>query len=135
MKRIWLAIVGLGLALAFPSGAQDAPPTELHKGDALLIHIEGVGGGLPAYREIVDSAGNIDLPFLGPLAADGKSLATLEAEISTAYTAAQLGDSPVVQITYITHFDPPPERSRLVRIQDPRQPATIAVEDPTAPAP
>ena len=49
----------------------------LRKGDALLVHIEGLGGGLPEYREIVDSDGQIELPFLGMVAAAGKTPAAV----------------------------------------------------------
>lgn len=140
VTKLWIPLAALVLALASPGQAQEqdepAPaPAQLSKGDGMLIHIAGVGGDLPTYREIVDSQGNIDLPFLGPLAAEGKSLSALEAEIAAAYANAKLGPSPTVTITYVTHFDPPPDRSRLVRIQDPRQPVPAPVEESAAPAP
>lgn len=70
VKKAWIPFAALVLALASPGRAQEqdepAPaPAQLSKGDGMLIHIAGVGGDLPTYREIVDSQGNIDLPFLG----------------------------------------------------------------------
>lgn len=109
----------------FAPAEEDAPaavPAPLNKGDALLIRIEGLGGGLPEYREVVDSDGNIELPFLGFLSADGKLPAALAAEMSAAYSNAKLSATSSVQITFVTHFDPPPSRTNLVRSQDPRRP-------------
>lgn len=100
------------------SGASSA----LRKGDAVFVCIEGVGGGIPEYREIVDSDGNIELPFLGFHLAEGKSIPSLEAEMAAAYAAANLATSASVRVTYATHFEPPPDRANLVRAQDPRRP-------------
>lgn len=100
------------------SGASSA----LRKGDAVFVCIEGVGGGIPEYREIVDSDGNIELPFLGFHLAEGKSIPSLEAEMAAAYAAANLATTASVRVTYATHFEPPPDRANLVRAQDPRRP-------------
>lgn len=113
-------------------GAAAAVPASLNKGDALLIRIEGMGGGLPEYREIVDSDGNIDLPFLGFHLAEGKSIPSLEAEMAAAYVEANLATTASVRITYATHFEPPPDRANLVRAQDPRRPVP-AQTIPSAP--
>ena len=113
-------------------GAAAAVPASLTKGDALLIRIEGLGGGLPEYREIVDSDGNVELPFLGFHLAEGKSIPSLEAEMAAAYAAASLATTASVRITYAAHFDPPPDRANLVRSQDPRRPTPIQTI-PTAP--
>ena len=112
--------------------AQTNAPVPLLKGDALLVHIEGIGGSLPEYREIVDSQGNVEVPFLGLLAAAGKTPAALETEMAAAYATANLSANASVRITLITHFEPPPDREKLVRIQDPRRPAPAA-ELPAAP--
>ncbi len=124
-NRIWLA---LGLALLFGSRLVSAEPGEtnapasMRKGDAFLIRIEGLGGELPEYREIVDSEGKIELPFLGFFSAEGKRPADVEAEMAAAYANAKLSTNVVVHLTFITHFDPPPPRQTLIRSQDPRRP-------------
>ena len=131
------------LLVALPLLAQDAPtnaPAVLRKGDAILVRIEGLGGGLPEYREIVDRDGQIELPFLGMLAADGKTPAAVAAEMAAAYAAAHLATNAAVHLTFVTHFDPPPERATLVRSQDPRRPAPAPAAAPAllpvdAPAP
>lgn len=118
-----------------PAAAEDphpAPPPALSKGDALFIRIEGIGGGLPEYREIVDSNGQIELPFLGFHVAEGKSIPALEAEMAAAYASANLSTTSSVRVTYATHFDPPPARSNLVRVQDPRRPAPATNAFPPA---
>jgi protein involved in polysaccharide export with SLBB domain len=119
-------------ALARGVAAEDAANADiLHKGDAILVRIENMGGGLPEYREIVDSEGQIELPFLGFLAAEGKLPAALEAEMAAAYATAQLSTNAIVHLTFITHFDPPPERKNLIRIQDPRRPVPAAETNAT----
>ena len=110
-----------------------APPSVLSKGDALFVRIEGIGGGLPEYREIIDSDGRIELPFLGFHAAEGKSIPGLEAEMAAAYAKAGLATNSSVRVTYATHFEPPPARSTLVRVQDPRRPAPATNAFPAAP--
>ena len=110
------------------SGASSA----LRKGDAVFVCIEGVGGGIPEYREIVDSDGNIELPFLGFHLAEGKSIPSLEAEMAAAYVEANLATTASVRITYATHFEPLPDRANLVRAQDPRRPVP-AQTIPSAP--
>ena len=109
---------------------QPAPPAALSKGDAIFVRIEGIGGGLPEYREIVDSDGRIELPFLGFHSAEGKSIPVLEAEMSAAYSNARLATNAAVHVTYAAHFEPPPARSNLVRVQDPRRPAPAAAIPP-----
>ena len=124
----------LGSAIR-PAAAGDpppAPPAALSKGDALFIRIEGIGGGLPEYREIVDSNGQIELPFLGFRVAEGKSIPVLETEMAAAYSTANLATAASVRITYATHFEPPPARSNLVRVQDPRRPAPATNAFPSA---
>jgi protein involved in polysaccharide export with SLBB domain len=129
MKRFCLC-AALLLGLGFSAAAADAPAhAPLRKGDALLIRIEGVGGGIPEYREIVDSDGNVEMPFLGFLSAVDKRPAELEAEMAKAY--ATLATGAVVHVTFITHFEPPPARQTLVRSEDPRRP----VPAPGAPGP
>ena len=69
------------LALLLLGGGAAAPaqtPETLRKGDALLIRIDRVGGGIPEYREIVDSDGQIEMPFLGFLAAESQTIAAVE---------------------------------------------------------
>ena len=119
-----------------PAGAEDppaSPPATLRKGDALFVRIEGIGGGLPEYREIVDSDGRVELPFLGFHAAEGKSISVLEAEMAAAYVQAGLATHASVHLTYAAHFEPPPARANLVRVQDPRRPAPATNAIPAAP--
>lgn len=119
-----LLLVALFLLGAAPrlAPAEEAPAA-LRKGDAFFVRIEGIGGGLPEYREIVDSDGNVELPFLGFLPAEGKSISQLESEMAAAYVAAHLATNAAVHVAYAVHFDPPPDRANLVRVQDPRRPA------------
>jgi protein involved in polysaccharide export with SLBB domain len=133
-----LSLLGLGLLLAAraalgqtlpPASEPRDPATPLRMGDALLVRIDGLGGRLPEYREIVDSDGRIELPFLGFLPAAGKALAEVEAEMAAAYAAAGLASNATARLTFIAHFEPPPDRNNLVRIQDPRRPV------PTSDAP
>ena len=105
------------------SSRAESPPESLRKGDALYIRIEGIGDGIPEYREIIDSDGRIELPFIGFHLADGKSIPALEAEMAAAYATANLSTSASVRVVYAAHFEPPPARSNLVRAQDPRRPA------------
>ncbi len=116
------------LLCAAPYFAQaEEPPAALRKGDAFFVRIEGIGGGLPEYREIVDSDGKVELPFLGFLPAEGKSISQLESEMAAAYVEARLATNAAVHVTYAVHFEPPPARANLVRVQDPRRPAAAAV--------
>lgn len=132
----------LGLLLLFaapvaPRAQEElsAPPALLQPGDALLVRIENLGGGLPEYREIVDAAGQIELPYLGMLAAAGKTLPALQTEMADAYATARLATNAAVQITLVTHFDPPPARETLIRSADPRHPVPAAdAFPPPAPA-
>ena len=112
------------LSARFAGAETNAVP--LLKGDAILVRIDGVGGGLPEYREIVDSQGHVEVPFLGLMAAEGKIPGALATEMAAAYATAGLSAGASVRITLITHFDPPPDREKLVRIQDPRIPAPAA---------
>ena len=124
------------LVLCFVAGFSsraESPPESLRRGDALFIRIEGIGGGLPEYREIVDSNGQIELPFLGFHVAEGKSIPALEAEMAAAYSTANIATSASVRINYAAHFEPPPARSTLVRVQDPRRPAPATNAFPAAP--
>lgn len=116
-----------------PAGDATAEVAPLRKGDALLVRIEGLGGGLPEYREIVDREGNIEVPFLGFLSADGKTPAAVEAEMAASYAEARLATQANVRITLVTHFDPPPERSVLIRSEDPRRPVPAPTAPPVAP--
>lgn len=125
-SRLFLCLFFLLGAAPRPAGAEDprsAPPSVLRKGDAIYVHIEGIGGGLPEYREVVDSDGNVELPFLGFHSAEGKSIPNLEVEMAAAYADARLATNASVRITYAAHFDPPPDRTNLVCVQDPRRPA------------
>jgi protein involved in polysaccharide export with SLBB domain len=121
MNRFCLCAALLLLCVGF-SAAAEAPSANapLQKGDALLIRIENIGGGIPEYREIVDSDGRIELPFLGFLSADGKLPAAVEAEMVAAY--AKIATNAAVHLTVVTHFDPPPARATLIRSEDPRRP-------------
>lgn len=110
-----------------------SPPAILSRGDALYIRIEGIGDGIPEYREIIDSDGRIELPFIGFHLADGKSIPALEAEMAAAYATANLSTSASVRVVYAAHFEPPPARSNLVRAQDPRRPAPATNAFPAAP--
>ena len=135
IPRWFLPICAMGmLAVGRVFAAEPEANGPLCKGDALLIHIEGIGGGLPAYREIVDSDGNIKLPFLQLMAAAGKAIPALEADMAAAYAAAGLATNAVVHITFITHFEPPPARANLVRIENPRRPVPAAEGLPPPPA-
>lgn len=130
MSRLFLC-AALLLGLGFPATADEAPANApLRKGDALLIRIEGVGGGIPQYREIVDLDGNVEMPFLGFISAAGKRPAELEAEMAQAY--APIATGAVVHVTFVTHFDPPPARQTLVRSEDPRRPVPSPGPPPPA---
>ena len=132
--RWFCLVLWLGIA-AQPGFAQEPPATgPLVKGDGLLVHIEGLGGNLPEYREIVDSDGNIELPFIGLLPAAGKLPAEVASQMAAAYSNADLSPTASVHITYVTHFEPPPARTNLVRSQDPRRPVAAGVL-PTAASP
>jgi protein involved in polysaccharide export with SLBB domain len=121
-------------AAAQPPPAPVAAPATLSPGDALYVRIAGVGGGLPEYREIVDRDGQIELPFLGLIAAAGKSIPALETEMAAAYAEARLGAEPAVHISYVRHFEPAPERATLTRPEAPRRPGPAAAPPPP-PAP
>jgi protein involved in polysaccharide export with SLBB domain len=139
MKQLLLLISLALYACALPSSviADDEftpnPLTPLSKGDAMLIRIENVGGGIPKYREIVDSDGNIKLPFLGLMSAVGKTKADLATEIAEAYLTARLSTNTAVQLRIVNHFEPPPDRDTLVRTQDPRRPVSIPAHAPLPP--
>ena len=121
----WCAILLL-TAASNPVLAEEEPaPAPLQKGDALLVRIENLGGGLPEYREIVDSDGHIEVPFLGFLPVDGKLPDAVAAEMAEAYAKAKLASNAVIRITFVTHFEPPPARATLVRSQDPRRPVPV----------
>lgn len=129
-RLLFCALLLLG-ATAGPALAGEAEPAApLRKGDAILVDIGSLGGGLPAYREIIDSQGNIELPYLGFISADGKTPAALEADMVEAYATARLSTNAAVHITFITHFEPPPARETLVRVQDPRRPAPATAPPP-----
>ena len=121
LLRASLFALLLGLA-----AAQAQPPETLRKGDALLIRIDRVGGGIPEYREIVDSDGQIEMPFLGFLAVESQTIAAVETQMATSYDDARLSSNAAVHISSVTHFEPPPPRANLVRIQDPRRPVPAA---------
>lgn len=110
-------------------------PVPLSKGDAMLIRIENVGGGIPEYREIVDSDGNIKLPFLGLLFAAGNTTDTLAIQIAEAYAAARLSTNAAIQIKVVNHFEPPPDRANLVRTGDPRRPVPVSDTPLSSPLP
>ena len=138
MKKSAFVLVLLAVA-ATAFAADDAPAAgPLRPGDALLVRIEGLGGNLPAYREIVDSDGQIELPFLGLIAAAGKTPDATAADMAAAYAQAELATQAVVRIEIVTHFEPPP-RATLKRAEDPRQPVPAAgvppAPVPAAPAP
>jgi protein involved in polysaccharide export with SLBB domain len=122
-----LLLPAVGGALCAQPDPQEVPSNApLRKGDALLVHIEGIGNNsLPAYREVVDSAGHIELPFLSQIVAENKTPTALADEMAAAYAHAGIAEQARVTITYITHFDPAPNRSNLVRLQDPRRPAPL----------
>lgn len=124
------------LAATAPCATGGEPETNaarlLRKGDALLVRIQNVGGGIPEYREIVDSDGRIELPFIGFIRADGRALPEVAAEMAESYAAAFLASNADIQITWVTNFVPPPERKNLLRSQDPRQPVPAA-PPPAAP--
>ena len=124
--------------LALATTAQPPPPPTapetLRPGDALYVSISGVGGGLPEYREVVDRDGQIELPYLGLIAAAGQSIPALEAAMAAAYVEARLGTNPAVRIGYVWHFEPAPDRADLNRAEDPRRPVPVAGPPPVPPA-
>lgn len=129
-----LALLGAAL-LAGPAAAQPPPaPETLRPGDALYVSISGVGGGLPEYREVVDRDGQIELPYLGLIAAAGQSIPALESAMAAAYAEARLGTNPAVRIGYVRHFEPAPDRADLNRAEDPRRPVPVAGPPPVPPA-
>lgn len=134
--RLLTAVLLLTFSLS--AAAQNDPPAPdiLRPGDALFVRIDRLGGHLPAYREIVDSDGDIELPFLGMMPAAGKSIPALEADMAAAYATARLASNAAVQIRFITHFDPAPDRATLVRAESPRipVPAPDAFLPPSGPS-
>lgn len=130
MKLPALLLVLLALAAAACAADDGAAAAPLRPGDALLVRIDGLGGGLPEYREIVDSDGQIELPFLGLLAATGKTPAAVAAAMAAAYAEAGLATQAVVRIETVAHFDPPPARTNLSRAEDPRRPVPAAAPPP-----
>ena len=139
MKKSAFVLVLLAVA-ATAFAADDAPAAAPPRpGDALRVRIEALGGNLPAYREIVDSDGQIELPFLGLIAAAGKTPDATAADMAAAYAQAELATQAVVRIEIVTHFEPPPARATLKRAEDPRQPVPAAgvppAPVPAAPAP
>jgi protein involved in polysaccharide export with SLBB domain len=129
--RLLPAVLLLHFSLSAAAPNDPPAPDILRPGDALFVRIDRLGGHLPAYREIVDSDGDIELPFLGMMAAAGKSIPALEADMAAAYATARLASNAAVQIRFITHFDPAPDRATLVRAESPRSP----VPAPLPPAP
>ncbi len=132
MKRR-LTIGAALLALAAGAAAQSTPIADpaapLAKGDAVLISVEGVGQhGIPAFREIVDSDGNILLPFIGLLSATGQTPEALGDAIAAQYVEAQLASDARATVTPVLHFEPAPPRSSLVRSASPRRPVAIDAE-------
>jgi len=127
MKRFSLLILSFLLwgGSTFAQDPDRNPLAPLSMGDGLLIRIENVGGGIPQYREVIDSDGNIKLPFLGMLSAVGKTTNRLSEEMAKAYATARLSTNATVQITVITSFSPAPDRETLVRGNDPRKPVPI----------
>ena len=119
-------VAALGALLLLPPHPLRAQsPAPLRPGDALLVRIENLGGGLPEYREVVDSEGRIELPYLGTIAAAGKTPAELAAEMANAYLSARLSSNAIAHLSFVTHCEPPPDRSNLVRSQDPRRPVPV----------
>ena len=137
LPRLAAALL-LGAALAAgaaePPPPAAEPPAPLRPGAAQLGRLDGFGGKLPAYREVVDRAGQIELPYLGMVDAAGKSIPAVEAEMAAAYAHARLSTDAVVRLTFIAHFSPAPERSELVRAHETRRPVPAAEAFPL-PAP
>ena len=127
-------VLGAGGFARADEPADAAAPAVLRPGDALLVRIDHLGGGLPEYREVVDCDGNVELPFVGFLPAAGKSPDALAAEMAAAYATAGLATNAVVHVEYVRHFEPAPDRAKLVRAQDPRQPVPAAAAPAGAPA-
>lgn len=125
-------VLGAGGFARADEPADAAAPAVLRPGDALLVRIDHLGGGLPEYREVIDSDGNVELPFVGFLPAADKSPDALAAEMAAAYATAGLATNAVVHVAYVRHFEPAPDRSQLVRSQDPRRPVPAAAA-PAAP--
>ena len=122
MKQYILASAILAFSLQCPAQNPDPLPSPLRPGDAILVRIDNVGGGIPEYREIVDSDGRIELPFLGMIDAAGKTISVLESEMDGAYSRAELSTNPAAHVRFVLHFDTPPARSNLFRARDPRRP-------------
>lgn len=116
LPGLLLAACLSGLLMPVPAGAQTANLTKvLIAGDALLVKIDGLGGDLPEYREVVDKDGNIELPFVGMLNVAGKTVEAVQDEMADAYRRTELSSGATVRITWVTHFNRPPERERLQR--------------------
>ena len=52
-------VLGAGGFARADEPADAAAPAVLRPGDALLVRIDPLGGGLPEYREVIDSDGNV----------------------------------------------------------------------------
>ena len=52
--------------------------------------------------------------------------------MAAAYAQAGLATNAAVHVTFAAHFEPPPARSNLVRVQDPRRPAPATNAFPAA---
>lgn len=132
-----LAVAGLLLFLAPLLPAAEPVPIEagpLQKGDALIIQIQGIGPiPLPAYREIVDSDGQIALPYLDQLLdAAGKTIPQIQTEMSAAYAAARISTHAQITITRVNHFPEPPARENLRRSSSPLRPVPVPAPPPQA---
>lgn len=115
-----------GSAAAVPVEDVNAPLTP---GDAIVVEVEGVGQtGIPPFREIVDSDGNILLPFAGMLRATGLTPQQLADDIASRYAESGLASPGAVAATVepVMHFDPPPERALLRRAASPLRPVPVA---------
>ena len=64
--------------------AQSIPPISLERGTPLIINLKGVPTP-QIIEDIIDEKGNINLPYVGELSADGKSLGELTATIKSCY--------------------------------------------------
>ncbi len=127
---IHFALAVLILSAGMLSAEQPSTNAVLRKGDALMVKLVGIANNpMPEYREIVDSDGCIELPYLNRyLSVEGLSRNEAASQMADAYRTAGISSNVTVQLTPIFHFEQAPERSSLVRAHGLRVPVPVEVE-------